>query len=1099
MNDKFFLPGIGRMYKLLTLEKDQILGIPEQLFFKPSDNKPFRLNRYGINLDTPIGVAAGPHSQLSQNLISSWLCGARYLELKTIQTLDELDVSKPCIDMQDEGYNCEWSQELKIHQSFSQYLEAWILIHVLAHKLEMPAPASEGMIFNMSVGYNMEGVLKENVQWFFEKMADARTEKEQMMEEISVFYPEIHKIHIPDRISDSVTLSTMHGCPPAESLQIARYLIEQKKLNTTVKLNPTLLGPEALRDILNTRSGFHTVVPDIAFEHDLKYNDAKIMIRELQESASKNNVSFSLKVSNTLESENNRPVFPEKEKMMYMSGRALHPVSINLAAKLQNDFAGILDISFSAGADCFNVADVIACGLKPVTVCSDILKPGGYGRLAQYIGELDKSFTTSGAQSISDFILKKSGNEKLTLPEAVLHNLNQYAASVIKNPEYKKAKHGNKSIKSGKKLDQFDCIAAPCIGACPSNQDIPEYMFHVSNGNLQEAAKVIMQTNPFPSVCGMVCEHNCQAACTRMNYDEPLLIREIKRYVTENATMITPSTKPDNGVNVAIIGAGPSGLACAYFLRLQGFGVNVFETEEEAGGMVQRVIPSFRLTREALQEDIRRIEALGVNIQFGKPVTKEHFGEMQKNFDYIYVAIGAQKATMPKLPGIEAGGVVDPLEFLTAVKRGERPAMKHVVVIGGGNTAMDVARTAKKVVSEGGSVTVAYRRTKHEMPAAEEEIMMLSHDGIPVVELAIPESIVTDNGIATGLQISRARLEGKDASGRPRPVKIEGSSEFIAADTVIFAIGQTIVSEFVDASELSANPDTFETMLPNVFIGGDAFRGASSVIRAIGDGRKVAQMIGNRASISLGVSENRVEKGKSYTEMMAQRSTRVHRAENSGYFDFSAKDFMLETKTLGQSEAIEEASRCLFCNEVCSICVTVCPNRANRAYFVEPVQVAVHEVSKSHLIPRLTDFVTITQKVQVLNIADFCNACGNCSTFCPTSGRPFVDKPKVHLTLESFRTSESGYYMSILPGKVNLIFKAGGVVHTLAPDGAWFRYDSDDVSIDFTRKDFKPENVRFNNQETFSASTEQAVKMYIIFGALIPLFTGIVPEISGTH
>ncbi len=301
MTDKFSIIPFRQLVSIVFAElgKDEFFGIPRAIFFNPSSSDPFRMNRYGALLETPLGVAAGPHTQLSQNIIAAWLCGARYIELKTIQTLDELSVSKPCIDMQDEGYNCEWSQELKIHESFDQYLNAWILIHLLKHKFGWIEDKTSGTIFNMSVGYNLEGIMNPNVQWFFEKMKNCSIEKQRKIDEISDLYPEITEIPISDCISNNVTLSTMHGCPPDEIEKIGTYLIEEKKLHTVIKLNPTLLGKDLLREIL-TNSGFDIEVPDLAFEHDLKYPEAVSIIRNLQKKAEKHQLHFGLKLTNTL-------------------------------------------------------------------------------------------------------------------------------------------------------------------------------------------------------------------------------------------------------------------------------------------------------------------------------------------------------------------------------------------------------------------------------------------------------------------------------------------------------------------------------------------------------------------------------------------------------------------------------------------------------------------------------------------------------------------------------------------------------------------------------------------------------------------------------
>ncbi len=410
MSDRFHNIPIEKLLKWILEEEKQgrIFGIYKELFFTPGRNDPFKMKRYGKLLDTPIGVAAGPHSQLAHNIIASWLCGARYIELKTVQTLDEIEVVKPCIDMEDEGYNCEWSQELKIQDSFDEYLNAWIIIHLLKHKFG-GNQNENGFIFNLSVGYDYAGILKPNVQWFFDKMNNCKFELENKLERISGLYPAVKSLNIHSCISDNITLSTMHGCPPDEIEKICSYLIKERKLHTAVKLNPTLLGAEKLRAILNDKLGYRVAIPDETFEHDLKFPDAIRIINSLSTKAKESGVQFGVKLSNTLESTNSTRWLPAKEKMVYTSGRALHPLTINLAAKLQSEFDGELDISFSAGVDAFNVSDTLGCNLKPVTVCSDLLKPGGYLRLTQYLEEIQESFKVYDAHSIDEFIKSRAG------------------------------------------------------------------------------------------------------------------------------------------------------------------------------------------------------------------------------------------------------------------------------------------------------------------------------------------------------------------------------------------------------------------------------------------------------------------------------------------------------------------------------------------------------------------------------------------------------------------------------------------------------------------------------------------------------------------
>jgi putative selenate reductase len=545
LSDKFHPTPITQLLPLILNHLDQghCLGIPDTLFFHPLKHDPFRSSRFSQLLETPLGVAAGPHTQLSQNIVAAWITGSRFIELKTIQTLDELEIPKPCIDMQDEGYNCEWSQELKIGQSFDQYLDAWIMIHILRDKLGMNDNGQPGLIFNMSVGYNLEGIMKDNVQWFLNKMEDASEELEQKIHSLSTIYPRVSELSINPRLSDNVTLSTMHGCPPDEIEKIARYLLSERKLHTAVKLNPTLLGKETLHQIME-QSGFDTRVPDQAFEHDLKYSDALQIIRNLQEVAAENGVQFSLKLTNTLESINHKAVFPAEAEMMYNSGRSLHPLSVQIALKLQNEFTGTLDISFSGGAHAFNISELLACGLEPVTVCTDLLKPGGYGRMKQYVDALREDFHRQNASGIEDLILKHAGNQYTGKGESIVHNLRQYASQVLKSPFYKKDSLTDPSIKTRRPLGYFDCIHAPCTDTCPTGQDIASYNYHTARGDFNRAREVVEQTNPFPRTTGMICDHLCQLKCTRINYDEAIKIREIKRFVAENGTPASLQKSP---------------------------------------------------------------------------------------------------------------------------------------------------------------------------------------------------------------------------------------------------------------------------------------------------------------------------------------------------------------------------------------------------------------------------------------------------------------------------------------------------------------------------------------------------------------------------
>ncbi len=1040
-----------------------VFGIPEELFFNPLKNPEFKVEQFNQFIDSPLGVAAGPHSQMAQNIIASWLVGARYIELKTIQTLDELEIPKPCIDMQDEGYNCEWSQELKIKESYNEYLNAWVIIHILNHKFRWGK--NTGTIFNMSVGYNLEGILKENVQWFFDKMEDCSNELSEKLKSIQKLYPDIKEIEVPSKISDNITLSTMHGCPANEIEDIARYLLEEKNLHTYVKLNPTLLGPKYLREILNDQLNYKTEVPDIAFEHDLKYPDAIKIIQSLQKIANQKKLHFGLKLTNTLESVNNKQVFGGDVDMMYMSGRALHPISIQVAKKLQTKFNGALELSFSAGADAFNISDILSCGFKTVTVCSDILKPGGYMKLNQYFEELkqNKTVLNTSKENASNF-------------------LNKYTSQVIYSDYFKRNNIKAPTIKTERKLSYFDCVSAPCKDTCATNQDIPDYLYYSSKNQFNKAYKAILKTNPFPAITGVVCDHLCQNKCTRVHYDNSLLIREVKRFISEQQEIKLTPGKP-NHLKVAIIGAGPSGMSAAYYLALAGFSVEVFEAKPKAGGMVAYAIPGFRLTDSAIEKDLKRITELGVKIHFNTKVDSEKFQNLRGTFNYVFIGVGAQLSAPFHLLGINSKGVLDSLEFLFRAKEGKETGIgEHVVIIGGGNTAMDAARTAYRLVGEKGKVTIVYRRTVNEMPADQGEIKAVIEEGMEIIELVSPEEITHKNGKVKSIIVSKMELKEADSSGRPKPVKIVGSEYEIECDTVIPAIGQSLDIDFTNEELLKAKIGGYETQLENVFIGGDALRGAATAIKAIGDGRKAAEKITKKAQIDFKITFSTNRKEFSRKELILKRAKRKFAPKINELSVNNRKNFKLVSETLPQKAIVEEAERCLQCDEICNICTTVCPNFANYSYEVEPISYYLQNAVRlktGEIEIQNEGLFEVNQKYQVLNIDNFCNECGNCNTFCPTNSAPYKEKPKFYLTKQGFDLSDEGFYFK----NGVLIQKKLDEIQTLSDQGSFYTYENNVAYTKLNKQDFSILELKFKTDNTAKANFYEAAEMSILLKA----------------
>ena len=819
--------------------RDSVFGIPRRHFFLPQDDGRFATTAFGHRIGTPFGPAAGPHTQMAQNIVAAWLCGARYVELKTVQTLDELDVSKPCIDMEDEGYNVEWSQELKVRESLQEYVRAWVLIHALHRKLDLPGQSPD-VVFNLSVGYNLEGIRQPNMQWFLDEAEDARSHVDTLLECLERHYPDAHELDVPQRLSDNVTLSTMHGCPPQEIESISAYLMNERGLHTLVKCNPTLLGAERVRGILNDDLGYvDVVVPDEAFGHDLKYEDAVPMLTNLRAVAAARGLEFGVKLSNTLEVENLRTVYDPEEKMMYLSGRPLHAITVNLASKLNDEFAGDLLMSFSAGASCFNGPDLLAGGMQTVTSCSDLLKTGGYLRLLQYVECLDDAMTKAGVQTLAEF------------RNAFAQPLDDYARRVVNDPTYSKSTFDTAHTKTPRRLEYFDCVAAPCVDECPINQKVPQYMRAVYHGNDAHAVEIVRKDNPIPCVLGRVCDHLCEQTCVRNHLDEPVAIRDVKRYVADLPVPAAEWRAGAAGIKVAIIGAGPGGMAAARELAAAGCHVEIFEQHERAGGMVGGAVPEYRLPWSVFEKDLQPLEALGVVFHYGKTAGRDFTLADLKNdgFDKILILVGAQRSKMLGLDNEHSSGVLDALAFLRQAREEQSVDVgKRAAVIGAGDTAMDCARVARRLSN--GDVSLVYRRTVDQMPADREEIRHLLEEGIEVVELCKPQELRVDDGKLRGLVCRRMEYRGdRDASGRKIPHEIPGSDYEIPLDTLIVAISQSAILDFLGGEPIALNergyivadPVTFETSLNGVYAGGDvANEGPASIVKAAAAGKAIA-------------------------------------------------------------------------------------------------------------------------------------------------------------------------------------------------------------------------------------------------------------------
>ena len=438
---------------LLEYDREgKIFDLPKSKFFHGFPGLDLAVDFHGRRASTPLGPAAGPHGQLAQNIALSWLGGSRIIELKTVQILDELEIPRPCIDVANVGYNVEWSQELKLEQSLTEYVSAAMLIEILkaAHISGESTPTDTA--FDMSVGYNLEGIRSPRVRSWIAMMKDASL----VIDQLRVTLPhEWRGLPFPTCISDTVSLSTFHGCPADEIEGIVRFLLTEMDCHVCIKLNPTLLGREEIERLLHGVLGYREIqLHPEAFEQDLQFDQAIDLIPALQRVAQVHGKSLSVKFSNTLVVKNHKGVLPGD--LMYLSGPPLHVLALNLAKK----FRERVDVpaSFSGGLDAHNIASTMALNLIPVTTCTDLLRPGGYGRLIRYLENLAAKMTEVGVSTIPEYIAHFAGKEAALVAEATA------------NPRYSWERNHGTPRKIGSKLWIFDCINCDkCVPVCPND------------------------------------------------------------------------------------------------------------------------------------------------------------------------------------------------------------------------------------------------------------------------------------------------------------------------------------------------------------------------------------------------------------------------------------------------------------------------------------------------------------------------------------------------------------------------------------------------------------------------------------------------------
>jgi putative selenate reductase len=835
---------------------------------------------FGERIETPFGPAAGPNSQLAQNIIAAYFAGARFFEVKTVQKMDGAElaacVPRPCILAMDEGYNQEWSTELTVPQAQDEYIKAWCALKVISRVYGLGDP--NGFVFNMSVGYDLEGIKGDKVNTYIDNMKDASgTEQFRECKRVlkELFPAEADYIDgISPHVSRSVTVSTLHGCPPDEIERIASYLITEKHLHTFVKCNPTILGYKTARSILDGMGYDYIVFDEHHFNEDLQWEDAVPMFERLQKLADNSGVEFGLKLSNTFPVDTTRGELPGNE--MYMSGRSLFPLTIEMCSRISRAFDGKMRISFAGGAEYFNCDKLFSAGIWPITVATTILKPGGYNRLRQMVEKVEKLPYAAFSGTYTPAIV-------------------ELAAAARRDFHHVKPIKPLPTRKNNEQVPWLDCFLAPCTGGCPIEQDIPEYLELCRKGLYGPALKLITEKNALPFITGTICAHRCQNKCSRNFYDESIHIRDTKLVAAAHGyeALMASIRKPEKveGKKAAIVGGGPTGIAAAYFLGRAGIETTIFEREKKLGGVPRYVIPAFRISDQAIDKDIALMEKYGVEVKCGAPAPSVE--ELKKQgYTHILMATGAWKAGKLDIEGNVAGVI----EWMKGMKTQVKPTLSgSVAVVGAGNTAMDAARVAKRA---GAHSVIVYRRTRKEMPADEHELKLAIDEGVELIELAAP--VRQANGVLT---CERMKLGAPDASGRRSP-EPTGETFDIPCDLVISAVGEKVDDALMAANgiEMERKGPAFKTNVEGVYCAGDAHRGPATIVEGIADAAAFAEAV----------------TGKKHTYDIPEEaySCRAGATAKKGVLAMA-------------SDVCCEGERCLQCRVVCENCVDSCPNRAN--------------------------------------------------------------------------------------------------------------------------------------------------------------------------
>ncbi|MFQ5706935.1 MAG: 4Fe-4S dicluster domain-containing protein [bacterium] len=456
-----------------------IYGYPKRKIYFGFPGVDFSVDFHDRKAATLLGPASGPHSQMVQNIVLSFLGGGRIMELKTVQILDRLQIPRPCIDVRNVGYNVEWSQEMRLEDSFDEYVTAWVLLKIIEEMEILGVPKGEPFydtIFDISVGYDLKGIASPRMHKWLTEFKNAEQAIARILDSLPRSFARFKSLDVDPKISNSVTLSTFHGCPGDEIEAIVEHLIREHGFHVIVKMNPTILGYDFVEQTLHRDLGYQDIELDPeAFDHDVSFDEAVAMMKRLEKFAATYHRKVGAKFTNTLVVKNNQKIFTDA--VMYLSGAPLHVLAMNAMHRFRTAMGESFHISFSAGITKHNFVEAVLCNMKPITTCTDLLKTGGYTRLFDYLTNLKQAMEEAHCQTIEEFILSQSGEASAgNTARAGAANAERIVSQLIHNPRY----HAKMNQKAPPKIDShltlFDCITCnKCLPVCPNaaNFSIP--------------------------------------------------------------------------------------------------------------------------------------------------------------------------------------------------------------------------------------------------------------------------------------------------------------------------------------------------------------------------------------------------------------------------------------------------------------------------------------------------------------------------------------------------------------------------------------------------------------------------------------------------